>query len=112
MSFFPDIPGTDKLLQWFGGDPSFHDGEVLELHLDRSGTSWIRIMTVYKPAIITFAFRDITNLELADFSCQNVISSLDLEKRDGVLRLTMGPCYGIAGFIEAKWVSVELSPRA
>jgi hypothetical protein len=112
MDSFPDIPGTDKLLQWFAGDPSFHDGEVLELHLDRSGTSWVRIMTTYKPAIVTFSLEDITDLELADFSCQNVISGLALEKRDGVFRLTMGPCYGIAGFIEAKGISVDLAPRA
>src|ERR1022692_3515111 len=106
MDSFPDIPGADKLLQWFAGAPSFHDAEVLELHLDRSRTSWIRIMTVYKPAIVTFTLEDIADLELADFSCQNVISSLSLEKRHGVFRLTMGPCYGIAGFIDAKRISV------
>jgi|ERR1022692_2586339 hypothetical protein len=111
MDSFPDIPGADKLLQWFAGNPSFHDGEVLELHLDRSRTSWIRIMTACKPAIVTFTLKDITDLELFDFSCQNVISGLDLEKRDGVLRLTMGPCYGIAGFIDAKRVSVDIAPR-
>jgi hypothetical protein len=112
MGSFPEIPGAGKLLQWFGDDSSFHDGEVLELHLDRSKTSWIRIMTVYKPAIVTFILEDITDLELADFSCQNVISSLGLEKRDGVFRLTMGPCYGIAGFIDAKRISVDVAPRA
>lgn len=84
----------------------------MELHLDRSGISWIRIMTAYKPAIVTFTFEDVTDLELFDFSCQNVISGLDLEKRDGVFRLTMGPCYGIAGFIDARRVSVDLAPRA
>jgi hypothetical protein len=112
MDSFPDIPGADKLLRWFAGEPSFHDGEVLELHLDRSGPSWIRIMTAYKPAIVTFTLEDITDLELADFSCQNVISGLDLEKRDDVFHLTMGPCYGIAGFIDARRVSVDLAPRA
>ena len=112
MDFFPDIPGADKLLQWFAGDPSFHDAEILEIHLDRSGTSWIRIMTAYKPVIVTFKLEDVTDLELADFSCQNVISSLGLDKRDSVFRLTMGPCYGIAGFIDARRVSVELTPRA
>jgi len=109
---FPDIPGADKLLQWFENAPDFHDGEILELRLSRSEASWIRILTAYKPAIVTFTLEDITDLELFDFSCQNVISGLDLEKRDDVFRLTMGPCYGIAGFIDAKRVSVDLSPRA
>jgi hypothetical protein len=112
MDSFPDIPGADKLRQWFAGDPSFHDGEVLELHLNRSGTSWLRIITAYKPAIVTFSLEGVTDLELADFSCQNVIFDLNLQKRDSVFRLTMSPCYGIAGFIDATQVSVDLVPRA
>jgi hypothetical protein len=39
MNFFPEIPGVVKLFQWFDGAPSFHDAQVLELHLERSGKS-------------------------------------------------------------------------
>ena len=112
MNFFPEIPGADELFQWFGGDPSFHDAEVLELHLNRSGSSRIRVMTVFKPATVTFSLKGITNLELADFSSQNVIFDLHLEKRDGVFRLTMSPCYGIAGFVEATELAIDIAPCA
>jgi hypothetical protein len=111
MVSFPEIPGANELLQWFSGDPSFHDGEVL-VHLDRSATSGTRIVTAYKPVIVRFKVEDGADLELADFSCQNVISDLGLEKRDGIFRLTMYPCYGVAGFVDARRVSVELAPRA
>jgi hypothetical protein len=38
-----EFPGTDKIIQWFGQWPSFHDAEILELHLNRTGESWIKI---------------------------------------------------------------------
>jgi len=69
-------------------------------------------MTVEKPAIVTFSLEGVTDLELADFSSQNVIFDLHLEKRDSVFRLTMSPCYGMAGFIDATQVSVDLVPQA
>jgi hypothetical protein len=106
------IPGGDKVLEWFAGVPCFHDAEVLEVHLDRSGPCWLTIMTTSKPAVFTFTMEEVTDLELADFSCQNVISELVLEKRNDILRLTMNPSYGIAGFIEAKKIAVNLVPRA
>jgi hypothetical protein len=112
MTQFPNIPGADKLVQWFQGQPSFHDAEVMELHLDRARTSWLLIMTVYKPAVVRFTLEDVVDLELADFSCQNVIAGMDLEKKGDYFRLTLYPCFGIAGFIEAKHIAVEIVPRA
>jgi hypothetical protein len=105
-----DISGSDKLLQWFEGSPSFHDAEVLEVHLDRVKLSWIRIVTDYKPVIVTFRLKDIVDLELTDFSSQNVISDLALQKKDKGFRLILSPCFGIAGFIEAEGIEIEISP--
>jgi len=79
MTQFPNIPGGDKLVQWFQGQPSFHDAEVMEL---------------------------------ADFSCQNVIAGLDLDDKGDNFRLILYPCFGIAGFIEAKQIAVDIVPRA
>jgi hypothetical protein len=112
MNPYSSIPGSEKLLQWFEGVPSFHDAEVLEFHLDRTGKSWIRILTTYKPATVIFTLEGITDLELCDFSCQNVIFDLHLESRNNVFRLTMAPCYGIAGFIEAEKIGVDIAPSA
>jgi hypothetical protein len=37
-----EIPGTAEFIKWFGYWPSFHDTEVLDLKLCRSGPSTIR----------------------------------------------------------------------
>jgi hypothetical protein len=112
MTQFPTIPGGDRLVQWFGGQPSFHDAEVMELHLDRARSSWLLVMTVYKPATVRFTLEDVVDLELADFSSQNVIAGLDLEKKGDSFRLILYHCFGIAGFIEAKHIAVDVVPRA
>ena len=105
--------------QWFGDWPCFHDAEVISLLLARAGESVLRVYPHYpqKPATVEFVLRDISDVELDDFSGQNVISSLAIEKATGqygedVYRLTLGPCYGIAGRIDAKSVRVRLTPGA
>src|SRR5919109_4036190 len=35
----PDIPGADTVVRWFGKWPSFHDAEVLSVHIDRERRS-------------------------------------------------------------------------
>ena len=120
----PEIPGRDEVMKWFGEWPSFHDAEILELYLDRSGPSWVKLhawlttnrtddkgyFILEKHAVVTFTFDDISDLKLDDFSSQNVISCLLLTRRADRLRISLGPCYGIAGYIEAKAITVSLSP--
>ena len=112
-----DLPGADKLREWFGYLPDFHDGEIVSLSLARSGPSVLRIYPYFpkKPAVVDFIFDEITDLSLEDFSPQNVISSLTAQKAitktfGQVIRVTLGPCYGIAGTIEAKRVRIEVVP--
>ena len=48
MEFPPElaaIEGAKDLRDWFGYWPSFHDGEVIEMHLCRSSLSSIKIHT-------------------------------------------------------------------
>ena len=107
----PKISGIEEIISWYGEWPSFHDAEILELHLERTGRSWMKIYNVWnKHGVITFNMEEVIDLELADFSHQNVIGGLKLEKTPKGLRLTMTPCYGLAGYLEAKRMSVELSP--
>lgn len=40
---FKSIPGGAELLAWFGYVPSFHDAEIIDLHLNRHGPSTLRI---------------------------------------------------------------------
>jgi hypothetical protein len=69
-------------------------------------------MTAYKPAVVRFTLEDVIDLELADFSCQNVNAGLDLEKKGDNFRLILYPCFGISGFIEEKDIEVEIVPQA
>jgi hypothetical protein len=120
----PSIPGAEQLVEWFGGWPSFHDAEVLEICLHREGKSWLRIhawrttrevdsprpFVFDRHAVVSFWFEGVLDLELADFSIQNVISWLGCETKEKSVRVTMYPCYGIAGYVEAERVSVSLEP--
>lgn len=91
----PDIPGADAVSAWFGGWPSFHDAKVVDLHLNRCGISRLRVHawhTSYNPsevdakghlrtdkhALGTFELAGIADLELFDFSSQNVLAGLDV----------------------------------
>jgi hypothetical protein len=109
------LRGSDAVMQWFGGWPSFHDAEIISLNLARTGQSVLRVYPYYpdKPATVDFIFEEITDVELAAFSGQNVISSLGIEEvidhtKQKAIRLTLSPCYGLAGRIDAKRVRVEL----
>jgi len=111
------LTGAEAVRQWFGRWPNFHDAEVISLSLAREGQSVLRVYPYYphKPAVVDFIFENVTDIELQDFSGQNVITSLGIETAtdqngDKVYRLVLGPCYGLAGRIDAKSLRVELSP--
>jgi hypothetical protein len=111
------LPGSDAGIQWFGGWPCFRDAGVVRLNTARKGESILQIYPYYpnKPATVIFICDEITDVDLADFSGQNVIFDLQIEevidqtKQKGI-RLTLNPCYGLAGRIDAKNVRVELRP--
>ncbi len=120
----PAILGADEVVRWFGRWPSFHDAEVLEVDLKREGRSSVRLhvfrmtnevdaeghLVLDLHAVVTFWFDEVTDLELVDFSHQNVIFELAVEPVAAGFRLALTPCYGIAGYIEAARVSVSLEP--
>jgi hypothetical protein len=121
---FKDLVGADGLIAWFGRWPSFHDAEILSVELNRAGTSRVRIHSWNRSAnvslegfhkadnhcVVTFLLEQINDLELADFSGQNVISGLQIEKQEAGYRLELFPCYGLAGHVVAKSIRVEFTP--
>lgn len=109
------LSGSDAVIEWFGHWPDFHDAEVVSLVLIRSGESLLRIYPYFptKPAMVDFILEEVTDLELYDFSVQNVISSLSVERRtdqtgEAATRITLAPCYGLQGWIDAKRVRVQV----
>ena len=120
--FLADIPGASDLFAWFGYWPTFHDGELISVHLDRTGPSRLLVHTwektrevdsrgyyaLQKHIIVTFVLEDIRDLELDGFSCQNVLANLTITKDPNGYKLELWPCHGISGAITAGSVRIEL----
>ncbi|MFO1037837.1 MAG: hypothetical protein U1E45_13415 [Geminicoccaceae bacterium] len=120
------IKGGPELLTWFDHPPSFHDGEIVRLELNREGTvcrfdvwHWnhreelvdgeTRCKTNY--GIITFELWGVYEIELFDFNFQNVVSEIELEKLpDGTYRIEIGQCHGLYGHICARDICFGLLP--
>src|SRR4051812_19046055 len=91
-AIYREAPGGADLLSWFGQTPTFHDAEILDLHLRRDLPSLLRVhcwintgridedryFILDKHAIVTFALEGVMDLRLEGFSAQNVIGGLVL----------------------------------
>ncbi len=120
------IKGAQELYNWFGFWPSFHDAEVVRLHLNRKGPSYLAAHTwemtervdskgyyeLAKHAVVQFVLEDLLTLSLEGFSGQNVIFGLSIERIEKGFRLTLDPCYELSGSIEAESLSINLAPGA
>ncbi len=62
--------------------------------------------------MVTFILQDIEDLELFQFSHQNVIFDLSLEPYNDMFRITLAPCYGLAGTIDVRTVQIEFKPAS
>jgi hypothetical protein len=117
MNAVSKLAGFEAVMSWFGTWPSFHDAEVISIFLARTAQSVVRVYPYdpQKPATVDFVLEHVTDVELHDFSCQNVISGLYVEmvidqNGDNVYRLTLAPCFGVAARIDARSLRVGLSP--
>lgn len=124
MDATPEIPGADSVIAWFGYWPSFHDAEVVEIHLNRSGRSWISLhawdmtsevdekgyFVLDKHAVVTFELENVKDVDLAELSPRSVILDLFSEPIENGFRLNLDPCCGPAGSIIAEHVSVSIRP--
>jgi hypothetical protein len=118
------ITGAQALYDWFGYWPVFHDAEVVCLHLNRGAASVLKVhvwgyedsvdpagyYVSQKHVVVRFLLHEITELDLEDFSCQNVLYGLALSKQDGGYKLELDSTYGVGGTISAQNVEIELTP--
>lgn len=127
-----DIPGGNELIAYFGRDPIFHDGEVVQLVLNRRVASQLSIhiwgMENIQPvrhAVVTLTIDDILDLELENFSRQNVIGGLLIrplpERPERIpyyapviaanpVEIELIPIYGLNGFVRAGRVTLSFVP--
>jgi hypothetical protein len=120
------IRGAQELYNWFGFWPSFHDAEVVTLHLNRKGPSYMAVHTwemtervdskgyyeLAKHVVVQFVLEELLTLSLEGFSGQNVIFGLSIDSIEKGFRLTLDPCYGVSGSIEAASLSINIAPGA
>lgn len=118
------VEGARELRDWFGYWPSFHDAEILSVHLNRAGASTIVVYTwettnevdakgyyvAVKHVIVEFMMEEVFDLSLSGFSHQNVVFSLSIDRLENGYRVVLGDCFGIAGTIDAKQISIRYAP--
>jgi immunity protein 50 of polymorphic toxin system len=118
------VEGAKALYDWFGHWPSFHDAEVICLHLNRRAASLLVLHTwemtkevddkgyfvLAKHVVVEFLMNEVTGLSLNGFNGQNVVFGLALERTENGYRLALEDCHGIAGEIEAKNITIRLTP--
>ena len=117
-----DVPGFAVVKEWFGYWPSFHDAEIVSLNLERTSSSRLKVHTFHtvnetnalghyrttKHAVVCFILDEIQDLNLVQFSSQNVISALVLSKNNEGYSIQLGCCYGLCGSLTAKSIRIEL----
>lgn len=121
------VVNSEALLSAFGFWPSFHDAEVHSAILDRGNAleppsitlvvyafscdrevdenGFFRITT---SVLVTLKASDVRASELVDLGHQNVLSSMGFEStEEGLVRVTLEPCYGLSGSIVCSQVRIE-----
>ena len=63
-----------------------------------------------KHVVVEFTMKDVIGLNLSGFNRRNVIFGLGIERTENGYRLKLDDCYGIAGGVEAKLISIRLIP--
>jgi hypothetical protein len=121
---YHDVPGADALFQWFGYWPDFHDAEILEIDLNRSGSSRVRIHTFHvsdqvgkdgcrvcvRHVVVSFLLEGLKTTRLQGFNNQNVVSEVMLVRTEEGLQLSLEPCYGAEGSLTAERIRIEIEP--
>lgn len=124
MEAWEYIEGAQRLVSWFGRWPTFHDAEVVHLHLNRTGKSSLLVyafeMTdeldeggvykIVKHVLIEFLLEDIQELELEDFSQQNVLFGLGVHYNENKKEIVLDSTWGVGGTIQAKHISLTFTP--
>jgi hypothetical protein len=135
MNAYEALVNHQVVLDAFGQWPSFHDGEVHRVVLDRTrrtpGGSYYPSLELYvrgwiltseiteagyykqeHDSVVHFLFEEVSELELDGLNHQNVLSALDFEvstdNKSGaqLIAVELSHCYGLSGAFKALRASV------
>lgn len=118
------IVGAQKLFDWFGYWPDFHDSEILKFQFELGKPIAFTLHTwemtnrvdaagfyeTTKHVTVEFRLEGITRLDLQDPWEKSVLLSLGYERIDTGFRLGLTSAYGLCGEIEAEKVSLYVNP--
>jgi hypothetical protein len=118
------IAGAQELYDWFGYWPDFHDAEVLNFHLELGAPSRLVIhpweMTnrvnaagsyeLIKHVVVEFVLSDVTTLNLQDPWEHSLLFGLEINRSESGFRLDLSATYGLSGTLDAKDVSLHVTP--
>ncbi len=94
------------------------------MHLNRAGSFFLILQTwemtkevdeggyyvLAKHVVVEFVMQDVVGLNVNGFNHQNVIFGLLIERTGESFRLTLDRCQGVSGTIEAREISIRLTP--
>src|SRR5687767_7904514 len=129
------ISGYTKVTERFGQWPSFHDGEIHRVVLDRmqkdASGSYVPVVEILlrgwtspfesandasceqqQDSVVHLRFEDVFDLELDGLNHQNVLFGLELElfedseTKASALSISLEHCYGLAGHFRARKAQV------
>lgn len=122
----PRIEGADKVIQWFGCWPVFHDCHIAELRLSGGDcilsieasemTSEVDANGVFKLAkhcTVAFHFRDVSDLQLTtNGPLGTIIFEMEWEQpADESVAVRWDSSIGLEGTIRARTCRVEIAAR-
>jgi immunity protein 50 of polymorphic toxin system len=118
------VAGAQELHRWFGYWPDFHDAEVVKFHLSLGAPSTLVVHTwemtnevdaagfykLIKHVIVEFTLGCVSSLNLQDPWEHSILLHLGINKTDAGFRLDLSSAYGLCGTIEAKELSLQITP--
>jgi hypothetical protein len=123
MNGFELVKGGQEFCDWFGSTPSFHDAEVLSLHLDRALPTRLTIHTwrmtnkvedglfvLEQHVVVTFCLDAVSDCDLSGFNHQNVVDGVEIEEVPNGLKLSLRDCFGLYGSLVARSIRIEFEP--
>jgi|SRR5438309_4504563 len=123
-SALSNVTGASDLLDWFGYWPSFHDAEILELHLNNVEASVLRVHTwrmtdrvdssgyfeCDKNVVAEFRLCQITKAELYELEGVGVAFGIRFEQTSDGIQVQIDAAYGVSGSITAKQLQIACQP--
>jgi len=118
------VTGAQELHDWFGYWPDFHDAVIIKFRFDLSEPSSLVVHTwemtkqvdsngyyeQIKHVLVDFTLEGVSALDLEDPLDYSILFDLSIDKTETGLRLIFDATYGLSGTIEARWLSLHITP--